>query len=194
MGTPKDGPADGPPGKTGDFCRLLRDSGCRYVNLSIESGSDAMLQRMRRGYTAAGVRQSLESLNSSGIPYGVSLMIGAPGETPQTVQETLALIDRCTIPLGVWVTVGICLWTPRQPLLAEARPAGRLAGDRQLFEGATYLSPDLPRTYMEDLIDGLRSRPGITVQVNQPYPGYCWPREGSTHEPHERRPTHETIS
>jgi len=171
-------PMGGPSGITGDFCRLLRASGCRYANLSVESASDTVLRRMRRGYTAADVRQSLESLEQSGIPFGISLMIGVPGETPDTVRETLALLDRYSLPLGAWVTIGICLWTPRQEVLAEARQAGQLIDDRRLFEGATYLSQELPRPFMEGLIDDLRAKKGVTVQVNQPYAGYLWSSAG----------------
>jgi len=172
-------PMGGPLGVSEEFCRLMRDSGCGYANLSIESGSDAMLQRMRRGYSAADIHQSLSSLERSGIPFGASLMIGAPGETPETVQETLDLIDRYSIPLGTWVTVGICLWTPRQEVLAEARQSGQLTDDRMLFEGANYLSPELPKSYVEGLIGALRSKKGVSVQVNQPYAGYAWTGSGS---------------
>lgn len=67
-----------------------------------------------------------------------------------------------------------CLWTPRQEVLADARQAGQLPDDRMLFEGANYLSPDLPRSFMEELIAARRSHKGYTVQVNQPYAGYRW--------------------
>jgi len=43
-----------------------------------------------------------------------------------------------------------------------------------LFAGANYLSPELPRPYMEELIATLRTKAGYTVQVNQPYAGYRW--------------------
>lgn len=164
-----------PLGISEDFCQLLRDSGCAYVNLSIESASDAMLQRMQRGYTRADVLESLETLEKTGIPYSVSLMIGAPGETPQTVAESVDILNRHSIPLGSWMTIGVCLWTPRQEVLAEARQNGQLTNDRMLFEGINYLSPELPRDYMEELIGNLRNRKGLSVQVNQPYAGFQWP-------------------
>jgi len=169
-----------PLGITDDFCCLLRDSGCGFVNLSIESASDTMLQRMQRGYTRADVLQSLETLERSGIPYSASLMIGAPGETPQTVAESVKVLDQYPIPLGTWMTVGVCLWTPRQKVLVEARQVGQLTDDRMLFEGINYLSPELPRNYMEELIGSLRTRSGLSVQVNQPYAGYQWERETAT--------------
>jgi radical SAM superfamily enzyme YgiQ (UPF0313 family) len=166
-----------PMGISEDFCQLLRDSGCDYVNLSVESGSEAMLRSMQRGYTAADVQQSLACLEKSGIPFGASLMVGAPGENPETVKESLALMDRYSVPSGTWVTVGICLWTQHQEVLADARKAGQLAedaGGRALFEGANYLSPELPRSFMEELVETLRTKNGYDCQVNQPYAGYQW--------------------
>jgi radical SAM superfamily enzyme YgiQ (UPF0313 family) len=166
-----------PLGITEDFCRLLRDSGCDYVSLSVESGSEDMLRSMQRGYTVADVRQSLECLEKSGIPFSASLMFGAPGENPRTIEESLSLIDSYRIPLGTWVTVGICLWTPRQAVLSDARQAGQLAEDTgrsRLFEAANYLSPDLPRSFMEELVEKMRTKSGYTIQVNQPYAGYRW--------------------
>ncbi|HMD89982.1 MAG TPA: hypothetical protein VKF38_12545 [Anaerolineaceae bacterium] len=70
------------------------------------------------------------------------------------------------------MTIGICLWTPRQEVLTNARQAGQLTDERMLFEGSNYLSPDLPRSFMENLIDTLRLKEGFSVQVNQPYAGY----------------------
>lgn len=161
-----------PLGITAEFCRLLKESGCNYLNLSVESGSDRMLQQMKRGYTAADVCQSLECLEKVGIPFGVSLMLGAPGETPETVAESLALIDRFSIPLGTWVTIGICLWSPLQTVLSQARQVGQLVDDYELFAGAAYVSPDLPEKYMLELIGTLHSKQGFAVQVNKPFGSY----------------------
>jgi radical SAM superfamily enzyme YgiQ (UPF0313 family) len=100
-----------PIGVTDDFCALMKDSGCFYLNLAIESASDTMLQRMKRGYTVRQVRESLEVLSRSGIPFGASLMLGAPGETPDTIADTIKVLNDYHIPDGVWVTLGIYLWT-----------------------------------------------------------------------------------
>ena len=100
-----------PVGITDRFCRLMEDSGCFYANLAIESASESMLKRMKRGYTVKQVREALETLSRSKIAFGVSLMLGAPGETPETIAETLRVVDDYEIPNGVWVTIGVYLWT-----------------------------------------------------------------------------------
>jgi radical SAM superfamily enzyme YgiQ (UPF0313 family) len=146
----------------------METSGCFYVNLSIESGSEAMLKSMKRGYTVRQVRDSLEALNRSKIPFGASLMLGAPGETPETIAETLSLLDEYKIPNGIWVTIGVYLWTDYQDIVTEARRTGYLKDDKELFSGAVYLSPGLPRSYLGELPDMLRTRHNYSVQFNKP--------------------------
>ncbi len=84
----------------------------------------------------------------------------------------LDLIDSFSIPEGIWVSIGICLWTHHQAVLDDARKAGQLDQDQELFDGAYYISPELPKDYMIDLIGSLRTREDCTVQVNKPYAGY----------------------
>ena len=77
--------------------------------------------------------------------------------------------DIRDIPLGVWVTLGINLWTDLQDAVAEARQAGVLKADNgeSLFDGPICFSPDLPVPYLVDLVRALRARPGYTAQVNR---------------------------
>lgn len=158
-----------PVGVTDHFCRLMENSGCFYVNLAIESASSAMLNSMQRGYTVNQVRASLEALGRSSIPFSASLMIGAPGESPQTIAETLSVLDDYEIPGGVWITIGVYLWTDYQDLVVEALKTSALKSREELFSGAVYISPDLPSSYLLELPEMLRSRPSYSVQFNKPY-------------------------
>ena len=156
-----------PAGITADFCELMQDSGCFYANLAIESASAPMLKRMRRGYTVRQVREALEAMSRSGIPFGASLMFGAPGETPETIAQTLQVLEEYAIPGGVWVTIGIYLWTDLQDVVTQLRTQGTLT-DQDLFSGQVYLSPALSRPYLEELLIELKGKPGYEVQVNKP--------------------------
>jgi len=154
----------------------MRDAGCDYVNLAVETASEEMLKRMGRGYKPRHIRQALSSLSQSDIPFEISLLLGAPGETPETIAETFALIDSFEMPLETWVSIGICLWTHHQEVLDDARKAGQLKDDGELFDGAYYISPELPKDYVLELIESLGARENYTVQVNKPYAEYR--REG----------------
>jgi radical SAM superfamily enzyme YgiQ (UPF0313 family) len=161
-----------PIGINDDFCRLMEESGCFYTNLSIESASESMLKSMKRGYTVKQVRESLEALSRSKVPFGASLMLGAPGETPETIAETLSVLEDYELPIGVWITIGVYLWTDYQDIVVEARRTGFLKDDKELFSGAVYLSPGLPKSYLQDLPELLRTRQGYSVQFNKP--GKSW--------------------
>jgi radical SAM superfamily enzyme YgiQ (UPF0313 family) len=163
-----------PLGITDDLCRLFRDSGCVNIGLSVESASDRMLKAMHRGYTVKQVREALACLGRSGIPFGVSLMLGAPGETPETIAETFEVIDSFPMPQWMWVTIGLNLWTHHQQVLDDARKDGQLKDDRELFNEVNYISPDLPKEYMVSLINSLKERENCNLQVNKPYVEYEW--------------------
>ena len=161
-----------PLGITDDVCRLYKDSGCGYLSLSVESASARMLEQMQRGCTVEDIQQALASLSRSDIPFGVCLMFGAPGETPETISETLSVIDKFQVPEGVWVTIGICLWTAHQKVLEDARADGQLDDNDELFNGANYVSPQLPKDYMVALLESLRMKENTTAQVNKLYADY----------------------
>lgn len=157
---------------TGDFCRLMKDSGCDYVGLSIETASEKMLQNMNRGYKTTDIRQALDNLSASDIPFGVSILIGAPGETPETISETLSVVDSYPAIRSIWINIGLYLWTDHQKILSDARKEDQLKDDRQLFDGAYYISPELPKDYMISFIESLKRRKYCSVQVNKPYAEY----------------------
>ncbi len=165
-----------PLGVTREFLDLLKTSGCASISLSADSASDKLLLSLHRGYTGRQVEESLSRLAESGIPFGVSLLMGGPGETPETIEETLAVIDRYPVP-RLSVTIGINLWTHHQPMVKQMLETGELSSNINLFDEAHYISPELPREFMLDLIKDLNTRQNCSVFVFKPYAGYKWPRE-----------------
>ncbi len=65
------------------------------VHLPVQSGSDAVLQRMRRGHTAAQYRTLVEALRRAvpGLALSTDILVGFPGETEAQLQETLDLLE-----------------------------------------------------------------------------------------------------
>jgi len=161
-----------PLGITKEFCRLLKASGCNYVGLSIETASEKMLSAMNKGFKIKDVRKSMDNLSNSDIPFGLSILIGAPGETPETISETLSIVDNYPQVKRIFVTIGLYLWTHYQKILDVARQEGQLKDDRELFNGAYYISPELPKEYMMDFFESLKSRKNCYFQVNKPYSTY----------------------
>ncbi len=73
---------------------LAAKSGCRGVFLGIESGDQAILKAMNKGATVDKYRRGLARLHQSGIVSYASFIIGFPGETERSAQNTLAFIDE----------------------------------------------------------------------------------------------------
>lgn len=162
-----------PIGITDELLKLFRASGCIYVNLAIETASEKMLKNMHRGYSTDQIRRALTCLSRSKIPFSVGLLLGAPGETPQTIAETFNLIDDYPQIKSIIVSIGVTLWTHRQQIIDIARKDGQLTDDKQLFEGVHYISPELPQSYMTGFITSLTKRKNVKfIQVNKPYASY----------------------
>jgi p-methyltransferase len=73
---------------------LMRESGCQGVFLGIESGDQAILERMNKFAAVARYEEGVRKLNACGITTFASLIIGFPGETEDSVKRTIDFIER----------------------------------------------------------------------------------------------------
>ncbi|HLM23845.1 MAG TPA: PhpK family radical SAM P-methyltransferase [Pyrinomonadaceae bacterium] len=71
---------------------LMARSGCKGVFLGIESGSPTILQNMNKSATIEKYAKGIEMLRKHGIMTFGSFITGFPGETDQTVQETIDFV------------------------------------------------------------------------------------------------------
>ena len=67
---------------------------CSYFHLPVQSGSDSMLQRMRRNHTREYYLTLVQSLRDARpeIALSTDIIVGFPGETEQEHQATLSLL------------------------------------------------------------------------------------------------------
>ncbi|MGW0432596.1 PhpK family radical SAM P-methyltransferase [Micromonospora sp. NPDC003197] len=73
---------------------LMRDAGCEGVFLGVESGSDQMLAAMNKTARRAHYLEALANFRDAGISTYASLIVGFPGETDETIAETISLIEQ----------------------------------------------------------------------------------------------------
>lgn len=88
-----------------DVLEVMRDCPriCRYLHVPVQSGSDAVLKRMNRGYTVAEYFDFIDRARAflddpgSGRPLMLSsdIIVGFPGETEDDYLATRALLERC---------------------------------------------------------------------------------------------------
>ena len=79
-----------------DLERILRDPRIVNVNMSMQSGSPAVIRRMGRRYDPMAVVARLDRVKAArpDLVLKTHLMVGFPGETEQDFQQTLALVDH----------------------------------------------------------------------------------------------------
>lgn len=75
-----------------ELLKLMKQAGCRYLHYGFESGSEKMLRLMGRDYTPEQARKVLADTHHAGIRTHINLMVGFPGETDQTIEETIDFI------------------------------------------------------------------------------------------------------
>jgi tRNA-2-methylthio-N6-dimethylallyladenosine synthase len=78
----------------GAFARL--EKLCPHIHLPVQSGSDRILERMNRRYTAAQYLEKVDRLRAArpGIAITSDMIVGFPGETEADFEATLDLIRR----------------------------------------------------------------------------------------------------
>ncbi|MBL0212749.1 MAG: tRNA (N6-isopentenyl adenosine(37)-C2)-methylthiotransferase MiaB [Myxococcales bacterium] len=69
---------------------------CKYVHLPVQSGSDVVLERMKRGYTVADYRAIVHALRAAipEIAFSTDILTGFSGETEDDHAQTLALMTE----------------------------------------------------------------------------------------------------
>ncbi|MDC7220741.1 MAG: tRNA (N(6)-L-threonylcarbamoyladenosine(37)-C(2))-methylthiotransferase MtaB [Spirochaetales bacterium] len=69
---------------------------CPYFHLSVQSGSDRILQEMNRGYAALEVERAVELLRETkDNPFiSADIIVGFPGEREENFTETLELMEK----------------------------------------------------------------------------------------------------
>lgn len=83
---------------TPDLVRAMGASGCEFVDLGLESGSQEILDRMDKRLEVRHAAAAIGWLSAEGIQARGSFIVGYPGETRETFEETLAFIEASGLP------------------------------------------------------------------------------------------------
>ena len=139
-----------PRGVTRELLRLMQRAGLRHVEFGSDSLSDPVLRSYGKSFTYADIEQASLETAALGLNYSHFIIFGGPGETPETVEETLARTRRLSGTF-FFATIGMRIY-PGTPLWRQLAPEahGETAAD--------YLSE--PRFFLEApfTVGGLYSR------------------------------------
>ena len=85
-----------------EMLSLMGQSGCHMISWGIESGSEEILKRARKGASPAKAEQSLHWAKQAGIKNFGYFIIGLPGETEETIQQTIAFAKRLPLDVAIF--------------------------------------------------------------------------------------------
>lgn len=152
-----------PLGVTDELFDLMRAAGFTAMIVTPESASDAMLTALRKGFRREHVERTARLATRSRIASAWFFMLGGPGETRETVDETVSFVERSlNVPgcLCIFMT-GIRVLPGTELARREIRE-GRIPPDRDLAEPTFALSPDVPEDWIIARINRAIARcPGL---------------------------------
>ena len=129
----------------------MERAGFAGMGLTVESASDRVLASLRKGFTAREVHHAADVVRRHRMPCAWIFLLGGPGETRDTVQETLRFAeDRNRAQDVVFFNIGARIY-PGTELESIARSQGVLsAAPEQMLLPVFYVSPDVDARWMLD--------------------------------------------
>jgi hypothetical protein len=106
------------------------------VDFGTDAGSARLLESLGKGFTVDDVRRASDACRAAGMDVCHSLVFGGPGESDETIRETVDLMDTLA-PRAVLAMVGLRIY-PGTRLERIARADGSIDGDGSLLDPRFY--------------------------------------------------------
>jgi radical SAM superfamily enzyme YgiQ (UPF0313 family) len=152
-----------------ELCALMARSGCKAIEFGTDSGSATMIANLKKEFDPDGLRHASALCHKHGLKFCHSLIFGGPGETRETVTETLDLMDELR-PTAVIAMTGIRV-LPGTEMVEIALRDGQIDADDNLLYPKFYISPALGDELIERIEAYARSHsnwivPGKGIKTN----------------------------
>ena len=140
-----------------DLIKAMADAGCKEVSLGFESGSPKILKNMNKHFSPEDVRKTSLQLARCGIRQMGFLLLGGPGETRDSVLESLSFAD--TLPLDTLkVSQGIRIY-PSTTLATTAVSEQRISRNDHLLTPTFYMVREIEDWLKDTVRNRMADRP-----------------------------------
>lgn len=144
----------------GNFTEELADSmieaGCQSVDFGTDAAASATLRGFRKSFNVDDIRAASEVCRARALPFCHSLVFGGEGETWETVDETIAVMDACR-PTAVTAMCGVRVY-PETPLARTLLAGGEITSVEALYEPYFYFAPAVRDGLAELIAETARAR------------------------------------
>ena len=143
---------------TSELAELMKKAGCYEISLGFESGSDRILKTMKKTFTKREIKKTSEIFRKYDIKQIGFLLFGSPGETKQTVEESIAFAESLN-PDMMKLTPAIRLY-PGTELANIAVREGMITEEDELLNPSYYISKDLKEWLFEKVQTEVKNHAG----------------------------------
>lgn len=152
-----------------ELCALMARSGCRAIEFGTDSGSPTLIANLKKEFSVDDLRRASLLCHKHDLKFCHSLIFGGPGETEQTVAETIALMDELQ-PTAVIALTGIRV-LPGTAMVDIALRDGQIDADDNLLYPKFYISSGLEEHLVERIEEYARAHsnwivPGLGIKTN----------------------------
>ena len=139
-----------------DTLKVLRENGLRLLLVGFESGDQQILTNIKKGVKVERARQFAKDCRDLGITIHGTFIVGLPGETAETIQETIRFAREINPHT---IQVSIAAPYPGTALYRQAMEQGWLPADDSSLvdehgvQTAALSYPNLNRTEIFDSVD-----------------------------------------
>jgi radical SAM superfamily enzyme YgiQ (UPF0313 family) len=142
-----------------ELIRLLKRAGCVCTTMLAGGATDELLQAHCKTFTVQDLHRASSLLEKHHIPYVMQFLVGAPGETMESVEAALSF-GSSRRPFVLQVGCGVRI-NKQTPAHARALEEGMITPDESLLLPRFYVSPTLPK-------DRVKERLGAFNKANGP--------------------------
>jgi len=118
------------------FMQDVYASGCREVEFGAEAGADQVLAALGKGFCVNDITRAHRICRDIGIKTAYYFMIGSPGETRETIDQSIAFFDQLN-PDAVFLMPGIRIY-PKTALHAIAVEQEVVSSGNDLLQPVFY--------------------------------------------------------
>ncbi len=120
-----------------EILKWMKKAGCYAISYGVESVNKKVTEVCKKNITASQVERAIKITKEAGIRPALYFMIGLPGETTESIKETIAFAKRMALTYGLRPQCTIATPYPGTEFYEMAKKEGWIKEDIDKFEQTT---------------------------------------------------------
>ena len=150
---------------------IYKEAGCDALDFGSDAMSNVGLASMSKWFTISKIKDASRWCRENEIKFSHSLIFGSPGETKESIEETIANVHECN-PSVVIAMIGVRIY-PHTPLANRLIKQGWIAPEEIGLKPVFYVEESIREFMFERLLTESRNYhnwilPGFNKKINHP--------------------------